>query len=133
MNLSACSSLAKLLSSELQLSPKLEQALRFKLFCLPYQLLLRISSLSERNNCCKKAPSCCQLIHPPTRPITHTHTHTYTNTHTHTHRVPADPTHTSMLKKLLFLFYFQTCQDLCSKHFPNCSQFRSMAQSILTL
>ena len=68
--------------------------------------------------------------HPsPPGPITHLHTHT----HTHTHRVPADPTHPSMLKKLFFLFWFQTCQDLCSKHFPNCNQFRSMAQAILTL
>ena len=50
----------------------------------------------------------------------------HTHTHTHTQRVPADPTHPSKLKKLLFLFYFQTCQDLCSKHFPNCNQFRSM-------
>ena len=61
------------------------------------------------------------------------HPHTHTHTHTHTHRVPVGPTHPSMLKKLLFLFYFQTCQDLCSKHFPNCNQVRSMAQSILTL
>ena len=89
----------------------------------------------REKNCCKTAPSCCLLIHPPTGPITHTHTHTHTltHTHTHTHRVPVGPTHPSMLKKLLFLFWFQTCQDLCSKHFPNCNQFRSMAQSILTL
>ena len=66
-------------------------------------------------------------------PSPHWPHHPHTHTHTHTHRVPADPTHTSMLKKLLFLFYFQTCQDLCSKHFLNCNQFRSMAQSILTL
>ena len=64
--------------------------------------------------------------HPSSYWPHHTHTHTHTHTNTHTHRVPADPTHPSKLKKLLFLFYFQTCQDMCSKHFPNCNQFRSM-------
>ena len=44
--------------------------------------------------------------------------HTHTHTHTHTHRVPADPTHTSMLKKLLFLFYFRHVRICAQNTFP---------------
>ena len=38
-------------------------------------------------------------------------------THTHTHRVVACPAYPSMLKKHLFLFYFETCEELVVKAF----------------
>ena len=103
-----------LLSSELQLSPTLEQALRVRHFWLLQQLLLRICSLQKETLLAKMLHhAVCSSI-PHLSHLTHTDTHTHTHIHklTHTHSCWA-PSLCSMIMKISFSVAFWDTLRTC--------------------
>ena len=75
------------------------------------------------------------LTSPPLSPslsLSLSLTHTHTNLHTHTHRC-CEPSLSSMLTKYLFVFHFETREELCSKHSPYGNQFISFVQLCMTV
>ena len=125
-----------LLSSELQVSPTNEQALTVRHFRLLKQCLRRISLLQIETLPVK-------LLHHAVHPHLFPHlslslslflslSHKHTQTCTHTHRC-CERSLSSMLTKYLFVFHFETREELCSKHSPYGNQFISFVQLCMTV